>query len=100
MNDERHKVIKELETLTEEHKELNSLYDRACKRIEKQDERIDSLVYQVKTLEGDIERMRESHKAEKQLNEKLFKDLEDKITKLKMDVKLAEGDTQAWTTKF
>ena len=41
MNDERHKVIKALETLTEEHKELNSLYDRACKRIEKQDERID-----------------------------------------------------------
>ena len=37
---------------------------------------------------------------EKALNEKLFKDLEDKITKLKNDVKLAEGDTQEWTAKF
>ena len=57
-------------------------------------------MYQKNSLEGDIERMKESHKTEKALNEKLFKDLEEKIKKLKMDVALAEGDTQAWTTKF
>ena len=57
-------------------------------------------MYQKNSLEGDIERMKESHKTEKALNEKMFKDLEEKIKKLKMDVALAEGDTQAWTTKF
>lgn len=34
------------------------------------------------------------------MNEKIFADLEENISKLKVQVRLAEGDTQAWTAKF
>ena len=84
MNEERHQLIDDLKEMTEERDDLDTRLDKALKRIDRQDEKIDAQAYQIKNLEGDLAREFERAKTEKAMNEKIIKDLEKDIENLKL----------------
>ena len=54
-NEARHKMMKELQDMTEKRDELQSMYDTALKRCERQDAQIQRLNDHVKTLQQELQ---------------------------------------------